>query len=581
MNSENLQTKWGQFISLIIVFFFWGFVGSANDILIPVFKKVFTLSQVQSQLVAWAFYVSYFVGALVFFVISIKMDILQKFGYKKTLSAGLLVSAVGAFLFVPAASLGSFPFFLAALFVIALGFSIQQIVANPLAIKMGSPATGAHRLTLAGGVNSFGTTLGAILLGIALFGMGNTDVKKDLSSIQIIENNFIKLKKEVVENIHEISNDNIDAPEITSTASNLLGEQVRKIDNQLAAISSSNGDIETFIAHYENIEKDVAKIQLPLEVVKTKLELVKLPFIILGIAFIVVAIFMYFSKIEDPAKIDQDAIILEKHSKFNIFDYPQLYLGMLAIFIYVGTEVTIISNLPALLKTKEFGSILEDAISPFIALYWGSLMIGRWNGGVNVFNTTKIANISLKFIVPMIAFAVIIGANMFAGHDVSQFYIYPLWILLFIAVSFVGGKNAGKTLMLFGLSGVVMMFIGLISSDIEYTKFFIISGGLFASIMWPSIFDLAIAGLGKNTGKASSFLIMMILGGGVIPLVQGAICDIDLTSPNGIMGITWTHFSYIVPLLGFAYLAWYGFYCPKILKKQGISHTEIKEDVID
>jgi FHS family L-fucose permease-like MFS transporter len=483
MSSENLQTKWGQFISLIIVFFFWGFVGSANDILIPVFKKVFTLSQVQSQLVAWAFYVAYFVGSIIFFLISLKVDVLQKFGYKKTLSAGLLLSAVGSFLFVPAATMESFPFFLTALFTVGLGFSIQQIVANPLAIKMGSPNTGAHRLTLAGGINSFGTTIGAILLGIALFGMG---------------------------------------------------------DNKNTSLS---------------------------------LEDIKLPFIILGIAFIVVAIFMNFSKIENPAKIEK-AVINHDHEKFKILDYPQLYLGMLAIFIYVGTEVTIISNLPALLHTSEFGNILEDAISPFIALYWGSLMIGRWNGGVNVFNTTKIANISLKFIVPALAFGVIIGANVFAGHDVSGFYIYPIWILLFIAVSFVGGKNAGKTLMLFGISGLLMMVAGLVCTDTEIAKFFFISGGLFLSIMWPSIFDLAIAGLGKNTGKASSFLIMMILGGGVIPLVQGGICDIDLISPNGIFGISWTHFSYIVPLLGFAYLGFYGFYCPKILSRQGINHIE-------
>ena len=483
METENLQTKWGQFISLIIVFFFWGFVGSANDILIPVFKKVFILSQLESQLVAWAFYVAYFVGSIIFFLVSVKVDVLQKFGYKKTLSAGLLLSAIGSFMFVPAATMESFPFFLTALFTVGLGFSIQQIVANPLAIKMGSPATGAHRLTLAGGINSFGTTIGAILLGIALFGMG---------------------------------------------------------DNKKTSLS---------------------------------LEDIKLPFIILGIAFIVVAIFMNFSKIENPAKIEK-TVAVEGADKFRILDYPQLYLGMLAIFIYVGTEVTIISNLPALLQTAEFGNVLEDAISPFIALYWGSLMIGRWNGGVNVFNTTKIMNISLKFIVPMVAFGVIIGANMFAGHDVSEFYIYPLWILLFIAVSFVGGKNAGKTLMLFGLSGVAMMFIGLMTSDITYTKFFIISGGLFASIMWPSIFDLAIAGLGKNTGKASSFLIMMILGGGVIPLLQGKICDYDLTHADGILGITWTHFSYVVPLLGFAYLGFYGFYCPKILRKQGILQVE-------
>lgn len=111
MEQNTAQTKWSQFISLIIVFFFWGFVAASNDILIPVFKKSFTLSQVQSQLVAWAFYAAYFIGSVIFFIISLFSDILQKFGYKKTLAFGLVISAIGAFLFVPAASNHSFGFF--------------------------------------------------------------------------------------------------------------------------------------------------------------------------------------------------------------------------------------------------------------------------------------------------------------------------------------------------------------------------------------------------------------------------------------------------------------------------------------
>ena len=172
MTSNTVQTKWSQFISLIIVFFFWGFVAASTNILIPVFKKYFVLTQFQAQLVEWAFYAAYFVGSMIFFLISLRSDVLQRFGYKKTLSFGLAISAIGAFLFIPAAITANFWFFLISYFIVGLGFSIQQIVANPLAIKMGSSDTGAHRLTLAGGINSLGTTIGPIIIGIALFGMG-------------------------------------------------------------------------------------------------------------------------------------------------------------------------------------------------------------------------------------------------------------------------------------------------------------------------------------------------------------------------------------------------------------------------
>lgn len=585
MNTNQQQTKWSQFLSLIVVFFFWGFVAASNDILIPVFKKWFVLSQVQSQLVAWAFYVAYFVGSVIFFIISLKTDILQKFGYKKTLAVGLVISAIGAFLFVPAASAANFWFFLAALFIVGLGFSVQQIVANPLAIKMGSPQTGAHRLTMAGGINSLGTTIGPILVGIALFGMGNkaesVPDNKNLSKIEVVKNEYITHKNDLSKNILELRKDNQDDPAIVAQVVATVEKNISDLDAQIASIgensSATDAQIEVYATQLGEIKQRSTNISYPIGFVKDNLKLVKTPFIVLGLAFILVAIFMLFSKIEDPAKEEEEkvkAAVDEESTKFSIFHYPQLYLGMLAIFLYVGVEVSIISNLPALLHTKEFGGILEHNIAPFVSLYWGSLMIGRWNGSINVFSISKGTNMILKFIVPFIAFAIIIVANELSGKDVSSFYIYAIWIIAFIIMSFIGGKNPGKTLMIFGISGMIMMFLGLIYPDKEIAKYFFISGGLFCSIMWPSIFDLAIAGLGKNTGKASSFLVMMILGGGIIPLIQGYICDFDLTSKGGIMGITWTHFSYVIPILCFSYLAFYGFISPKILKKQGIIMEE-------
>lgn len=579
MSSNQQQTKWSQFLSLIVVFFFWGFVASSNDILIPVFKKWFVLSQVQSQLVAWAFYVAYFVGSVIFFIISLKSDILQKFGYKKTLAVGLSISAIGAFLFVPAAASANFWFFLTALFTVGLGFSVQQIVANPLAIKMGSAETGAHRLTLAGGINSLGTTIGPILLGIVLFGMGDKkeSANKDasLSKIEVVQKEYIAHKDELSKNVLALKNDKQDDSEKVNEVISLVEKNISDIDTQLDSInkntSANDTQIDTYTSKLSDIKQASNNITYPVSFVKDQLKEVKMPFAVLGVAFILVAIFMLFSKIENPAKEEEKTIIEEENdTKFSILKYPQLYLGMLAIFIYVGVEVSIISNLPALLHTKEFGGVLEHNIAPFVSLYWGSLMIGRWNGSINVFNMSKTTNLLMKIVVPFVAFAIIIFANELSGKDVSSFYIYALWIFAFIIMSFIGGKQAGKTLMIFGIAGVAMMFLGLVYPDKEIAKYFLISGGLFCSIMWPSIFDLAIAGLGKNTGKASSFLIMMILGGGIIPLIQGWICDFDKSSPEGILGLTWTHFSYVIPIVCFTYLALYGFITPKILKKQGI-----------
>jgi len=104
------------------------------------------------------------------------------------------------------------------------------------------------------------------------------------------------------------------------------------------------------------------------------------------------------------------------------------------------------------------------------------------------------------------------------------------------------------------------MLIGLFTSG-RLAIYCFVSCGLFCSVMWPCIFSLSTAGLGKYTTQASSLLIMMIIGGAVIPFVQGRLADT--------MGI---HASYIVPLIGFAYLTFYGWEVKYILQKQGLDY---------
>ena len=172
MSIKNQPTNYPALYTLILVFFFWGFIAAGNSIFIPFCKNYFSLDQFQSQLIDFAFYTAYFLGALLLFISStIKgFDIIGKWGYKRSIVYGLLLSAVGAAIMIIAVKANVYYGMLIGLFVVALGFSIQQTAANPFAILLGDPKTGASRQNLAGGINSFGTSIGPIIVGFALFG---------------------------------------------------------------------------------------------------------------------------------------------------------------------------------------------------------------------------------------------------------------------------------------------------------------------------------------------------------------------------------------------------------------------------
>ena len=244
--------------------------------------------------------------------------------------------------------------------------------------------------------------------------------------------------------------------------------------------------------------------------------------------------------------------------------YPQLVLGMLAIFTYVGVEVAIGSNLGELLKLPEFGSMPSSNIAPYVSMYWGSLMIGRWAGAISVFNLQGSKKTMALIVVPLIAFGIILSVNILSGKDMKPLYYYIICIIIQIAAFFYSKDKPAKTLMVFGSLGIIAMLIGL-STTGTVAIYAFLAGGLACSIMWPAIFSLSIIGLGKYTSQGSAFLIMMILGGGIIPPIQGKLSDI--------IGI---HQSYIVAVVCFAYLTLFAILVKSILKKQNIDVDNIE-----
>jgi len=165
--SENSSQNYNfALISLTSLFFMWGFITCLNDILIPHLKNVFDLSYSQAMLVQFCFFGAYFLVSMPAGVI------VKKIGYQKGIVLGLLIASVGCGLFYPAASLHSYPVFLAALFVLASGITVLQVSANPYVSILGDEKTASSRLTLTQAFNSLGTTIapffgGLLILGIA------------------------------------------------------------------------------------------------------------------------------------------------------------------------------------------------------------------------------------------------------------------------------------------------------------------------------------------------------------------------------------------------------------------------------
>src|SRR5215216_1454008 len=183
----TIPTNYGALSTLVTVFFFWGFIAAGNSVFIPFCRHYFQLDQFQSQLVDFAFYTAYYIGALVLFAYGAfgGNDLVAKWGYKRSIVYGLLFSALGAVAMIIAVNASTFAGMLFGLFVVALGFSLQQTAAQPFAISLGDPSTGTSRVNLGGGINSFGTSIGPLLVAAALFGTTADIPDSELQSLSL------------------------------------------------------------------------------------------------------------------------------------------------------------------------------------------------------------------------------------------------------------------------------------------------------------------------------------------------------------------------------------------------------------
>jgi MFS transporter, FHS family, L-fucose permease len=226
---------------------------------------------------------------------------------------------------------------------------------------------------------------------------------------------------------------------------------------------------------------------------------VKWPYLGIGITLLALALFLLLMKL--PQIVSVDTEISSELGKRSIWSFPNLVLAAVAIFVYVGAEVSIGSFLVNYLIQPNIGALTVKVAAGYVSLYWGGAMIGRFIGSALL---QKITTEKLLAICASMACLLVITSMLTAGH-------FAMWSILAV--------------------------------------------GLFNSIMFPSIFALGVRGLGPLTGKGSGLLVASIVGGAIIPELQGIFADR--------IGI---HHAFILPAICYLYILYFAIACSRTLK---------------
>jgi MFS transporter, FHS family, L-fucose permease len=388
------------------LFFMWGFLTCLNDILVPHLKSIFDLSYARVMLVQFAFFSAFFLFSVPW------SKVVNGIGYQRTMVVGLLTMALGAFLFLPAASAASYPLFLTALVVLAAGITGLQVSANPYVVVLGKPETASSRLDLTQAFNSLGTTIAPKLGGLLILATAPM----------------------AIEELHQLSPLALHAYRVQEAAS------------------------------------------------------VKMPYTVICVALVLLAVVIGTFKLPKIEHAEHRSGVDD-----SIWKHPNLILGAVGIFAYVGAEVSVGSFLVNFFGLPEIAGFSAKTAAGFVSFYWAGAMIGRFLGA-GLLRRLKPGN--LLGLCAICAATLVSVSMVLGGHT-------AMWSILAV--------------------------------------------GLFNSIMFPTIFSLGLAELGPLTGSGSGILTMAIVGGAILPVIQGIIADR--------VGI---HHAFLLPVLCYLYILFYG-----------------------
>lgn len=395
-------TRRESVISILIIgllFFIFGFVSWVNAILIPYFKIACELTNFQSYLVTFAFYISYFIMSVP------SAYLLRKTGFKKGMMLGFWAMALGAFIFVPAALTRTYEIFLLGLFTIGAGLAILQTAANPYITILGPIDRAAQRFSIMGIFNKGAGIIAPLLFAAVILKAGDTALFKELVNMSEANKNAA------------------------------LDELIRRVI---------------------------------------------IPYTCVGLALLALGLMVRYSPLPEINTEREDTVLATANAgKKNIFQFPHLILGAVAIFLHVGSQVIAVDTIIGYANSMHI-SLMEAKVFPSYTLFaqisgyiLGIVCIPRFIKQVNALRLCTLLGTLFTFL--------IIYANgrvTFLGHDAD----ISIWFVVLL--------------------------------------------GCANSMIWAGIWPLALDGLGRFTKLGASLMIMCLCGNAILPLCYGYLADL-------------------------------------------------------
>jgi len=332
-----------------------------------------------------------------------------------------------------------------------------------------------------------------------------------------------------------------------SQAFNSLGTTIAPIFGSILILSIAVKSADE-LAKMSMTDVDAYKI--------TEAASVQTPYLLLTGMLVAVAIIFALFKLPKIEAANQSSesgerVNYDDHHK-SAWGYKHLVLGAVAIFVYVGGEVSIGSFLVNYFK--ELLNMREAQAGTYVALYWGGAMIGRFFGSITLSGMTDVKK---KNIYAALVFVLALIIALYVSKEYQNLSTFSLsgfgktlTFLILVGLNFIafnlGKQKPGRTLAILAICAAILVIISMLSFG-QFAMWSILAVGLFNSIMFPTIFTLAIDGLGKHTGQGSGILCTAIVGGAILPVVQGMFAD------N--IGI---HHAFFIPVLCYIYIAFYG-----------------------